>query len=655
MICNIKRYLCLVLVLIILLLSLSACSNNTVSDAIPELTKNDVLSTSAIETPLSTILQTETMEPSPDMTVESAAVSTEDTELYGLESKQLNAIGMLNYLAVLLQDIKTATGNRVYLQEMFSSLSGNTHPDVVDSRTQSEITDVLSTLSDLRMLAEKREHLAYIYDQKRANAIYSALPNPLSVLNVVQSAKKSGSEDGSGMMVVASLVYMAADAISSYLSTNAQNELEYLDENWDLDEKEKGHLDKSQIDAFNYLMDMKNDFKLHGDQVLLTLNEKTVEDYIEIKNTNNVDRRIQALLDNQKTYEAYGDYWLLLANSYYEKGRYQECLEAVARFERLNVKLFRKDFEFAKTLPKAIVSGDHVLSPEEYESLAVKYLGLICDNTYIDNWDLRYFAAITYLDLYGRTKKEDYLNKAYDITRASLNKQIKKQIDLNKSYLADIKDSKIDTKGMSGQKKKDAEEYNKTLEENRKKELPPIYEPFWLNCNLLFSLANQMSVFDEERSKLDGMLHENDVPLFLNSTLDDYFWYTYDKKQNVYDCTAVEFKKGELIIPAVYVNDDSDITVELAETDTGTSCRIDDWILQKVDRKDKNNVNSYLATYKSDQAARYDYGSKNMTATVTIRTRDIPDIQVIRVYFSSTPDTIVGIVPLGIHFVRDEP
>lgn len=94
---------------------------------------------------------------------------------------------MLNHLAVLTQEINASQNSRMYMEEAYSMLINNTFPNAVDSRTLSQLTGILDTLEKYRMIAVKREHLDYVYEQNRAQAIRSAVPSPLGLMSAVQS------------------------------------------------------------------------------------------------------------------------------------------------------------------------------------------------------------------------------------------------------------------------------------------------------------------------------------------------------------------------------------------------------------------------------------------------------------------------------------
>ena len=563
----------------------------------------------------------------------SSAVET-GKAIDSLDSNQLRAINMLNYLTALLQDIHESKGNKVYLQEAFDALKDNTHPDI-DQTTQVYITDIMSTLNSLRMLAVKRERLQYIYEQEKAMAMKEAIPDSRAILNVVQST--------TWVKALISLTVMAADSVAEYLAASSTIDLQYLLDGWDLDDQEVSKIDQSQIDAFNYMVDIVRQANLHGEDALLAMNSSSVKDFIKIKNTENVHSRIQALLDNQKTYAAYGGYWILLARTYYELGQYEECLNAFECYESLNMDIFRNDYEYAGVIPVAIAAALETMPEREYITFADKRLNLLISNSDNNQWDLRYFAAMTYLDLYAKSQDNGYLKKSFDLVKNNINYLLNEQNEQNKTYMADV--VKVKTDKMKEKDKKEAEQVNKAREERRKKELPPVYEPLWLNCSLLLTLSDLYNIPAEEKSFIDSMLHPNGEALFLVKPLDDICWF--DKKDSSEEATGqIELKKGEILIPAKYICEDCRIVVTLTEGDQTTV--FEDWVIDKVDRKEKGELDTFTATFKSKTGSSHKYADEGM-AVVTIYPKNNADMPAITATYK-TVSSYVWFVQSDFHF-----
>ena len=149
---------------------------------------------------------------------------------------------MLNHLAVLTQEINASQNSRLYLEEAYSSLINNTYPNAVDSRTLSQLANILDTLEKHRMIAVKRERLEYMYEQNRAEALRAAVPSPLGLMSAVQSFSLA--------KLAASVVYLAVDSAASYASASAQADMQHLLDGWVLDDEAAAALHDSRKDAF---------------------------------------------------------------------------------------------------------------------------------------------------------------------------------------------------------------------------------------------------------------------------------------------------------------------------------------------------------------------------------------------------------------------
>ena len=226
------------------------------------------------------------------LTVSSSFVMTVHAEETLLSNEQRNAIAMLNYITVLTQDINSSKNSRLYMEEAYSTLINNTYPNAVDSRTLNQMTGLLDTMENYRMINVKRDRLQYIYEQNQAQAIRAAIPNPLGLISTIHSFSPA--------KLIASIVYMAVDSYTSYTSYTAEADLQYLKDGWALDDEEAAVLHESRKGTFSYMVKMVNDYGLPGD---LTLTEGTVEEFVNWKNNNNVVGRIQFLEANKKTYQ----------------------------------------------------------------------------------------------------------------------------------------------------------------------------------------------------------------------------------------------------------------------------------------------------------------------------------------------------------------
>lgn len=600
-----KSAVSLLVALFLTAVLLTGCSTDA-KPAASEVTATPVVTVEATQVPTATptVAPTNTPMPTSTPTVAPTAQPTATPNAAAsLTSPQRNSINMLNWLALLTQEINASSNNRMFIEEAYSLIVNETYPNAVDIHTQDRLRGIRDALTRYRMIDIKRERLEYIFDQNKAEAVRAAIPNPLTLMTAVQSASLA--------RLATTIVYMAVDSYTSYSSATTQAEMKYLQDGWALDDAESEVFYSLRSDAFDYMIDIVREYDLPGS---LALNEQAVNDFVKWKNEPNTTRRIQFFESKVETYRAFGGYWLVLAESYYQNGDYAKCLEAIHPYEELSTRIFRHDNEYAKVLPLAIASAAEVLPDAEYIPLVEKYAAAILDNCGNEDWALRYYAAQAYIGLYAKTEDTSYLHKAYGIVLDNVNGLVDTQTQQNETYLAKVVEAPIPA-GTSNAKSTEIKNYNTMLRERRKTELPPIYEPLLLNCDLLFALSNQLGLSTADQVKVDNILHPNGKPLFLNAFLDNQYRFSGKTAVDLSSDDMISFNGKEITVPVWMVSDYSAITLTiLSNTKTGT---ISDWTVSRVDRKTEGDVTSYRAVLKSPTADAYTY-IPEMTLTIDI-------------------------------------
>ena len=536
-------------------------------------------------------------------------VIVEPVEEANLTTIQRNSINMLNYITVLTQAINESSGSRVYLESAQSSLLNNIYPNAVDTKTQSQINNLWRTIDGYRMISVKRNRLEYIYDQNRAQALRQAIPNPLGLLSAVQS--------GGILKSAVSVLYMTVDAKTSYDAASTQADLQYLQNGWELDDAESEELSNSQLNLLNYMLDMVRNNDFPGEYALTV---DAVANFVKWTNETNLTRKINWFKANEETYCEFRTYWLELAKSYYQDNQYRNCLAAFERYEEVATRIFRKDNDYAEVIPMAIVSAKSTMSNDKYVDFADKYVAILLKNCTDDNWLLRYFAAQIYVDLYGITSERAYLLEAYDTIYDNVNELVDVQIALNDAYLDDITEIKAD-KDASKREKQEIKEYNKYLKEKRTTELPPVNEAFYLNCELLFALADELNVSYTKKDDIDNTIHEDGAPVFLNEALDNRFWARKNVPAIDPNDISVAFSGKKLVIPASYLTDRFAVTAVISD---GTV--LDDWQVEKVDRpKNSTACSEFMVTLVSKKGTDHEFSTGEIITVTVTPVADTPD------------------------------
>ena len=403
---------------------------------------------------------------------------------------------------------------------------------------------------------------------------------------------------------------MAVDSVTSYNAYNTEIEQEYLQDGWELDDEEAENLHDSRKRAFLYMIDIVQEYDIPGK---LALNETSIENFVTYQNKTNNAQKIQFFESEENTYNAFGSYWLELAECYYDAEEYEKCLDAISTYENVQTGIFRKDYEFAQVLPKVIVAAEEVYSGKEYVEYTEKHLKTLIDNTEKSEWSLRYFAAQMYMDLYAKTKESSYLNTAFDLVLNNVNYLAGEQNSMNKTYLSAVQEVTASDTATKDEKKQ-VKKYNKSLKEQRKIELPPVYEPLLVNCELLFALADECNISDTQKNRIEGILDS----AFLTTTIAQKYSFT---PENI--SVDATYDKDTLVLPASVVSENSVIKVSVS--DGGSTTVYDDWTVKEVDRANgDDDFDGFEVTYVSKSAGKQNW-SADSTVKVEITEPDADD------------------------------
>lgn len=469
----------------------------------------------------------------------------------------------------------------------------------------------MDTIENYRMITVKRKRLEYIYEQNRAQALRQKIPNPVGVLSAVQS--------GSILKSAASVLYMAVDSVSSYKAATSQADLQYIQDGWELEDQELTELHNSTKNALSYMFDMVRDYNFDGDYAL---SEEAIKDFVKWKSKpdSQLISKIEWFKSHKDTYQNFGRYWLELVKDYYNSEDYENCIESIRQYESVSTRIFRKDTDKANVLPMVIIAAKETLSEAEYIELANSYCSEIYDNTKDDDWSLRYFVAQIYMDLNILTKDELYLEKAYEIALGNVNVLVDEQRTLNKTYMEEIQKIEAD-KDSTKREKEEIKKYNKLLKEQRKVELPPVSEALYLNIELLFALANEMQVSDEEQKRINAILHENGNEIFLTKALDNRFWFGKKSEDINLDEVEISFDGENLSIPAAYIAEGYAIQMTISGGKKDT--QIEDWSVKKVKRpKKEKECSEFVVSFESKKAKDYKY---HVGDKITIKVDPVAD------------------------------
>ena len=559
----------------------------------------------------------------PESTEATTVIPTEEQkDEYGLTEQQRNSFSMLYYLAITAEEIRISKDNRLILDDIYTSLLNDINPGAIDETTQDHLKNLRDIIKSYINISVKRDRLQYIYNQDKAATIRSAIPNPLAVLSMTNSFdwKK----------LATSVVYTVVDSFNNYKRANESVDKEFLMSGWELDDEETATIQKNRERAFDYMVDIVQEYNLDGK---LTLNEKAIEKFAEICAIESVQQKIRRLESEENTYKLLGNYWLELADCYYETSQYQKCLDCVEKYNELATGIYRMDYNYVQILPKAIVAAQTVYSGDEYVTNVKAFADAIMENTTTEEWSIRYFAAQDYLDLYARTSESDYLDDAYNIAYDNVTILLDEQRAMNVTYLEGVKELTVDEpdyRFMTEEEKKEVEQeykdeqkrlkaYNKSLKETRKTELPSLYEPLVLNCELLFALADEINISNQEKSEIEAILQTGSNGVFMVDPINAHYSFSTNDFNR-----SIELQKDKVIIPVNLLSADAKVVVTV--TDNGQTVTFDDCVVTEV-KREGDTVDSFFAHVSSKQMKAYKWTADSRATVKITYGEDIDGLQ----------------------------
>lgn len=591
----------------LLTIGLFGCENNTKGSELVD-SNDDIVVTVEDDTNRS---GTENNEITGDNNEEATVVPDEE------ELKKLNSYSMLCYLAMISEQIQSSKNNKIMLKQIYDELNNEINPDAIDDDTQAHLDNLRSIIKSYMNIATKRERLQYMYNQEKASAIRSSIPNPINILAM------SNSLDWKKLALTT--VFTVVDSYNNYRNANDAADNEYLMSGWELDDEQLETMQNNSERSFNYMVDMVQKYGLDG---LKTLNEESIKEFVNIRSISSPYEKIKRLVAEEDTYTMFGSYWLELSDCYYETEQYEYCLQCIEKYEKLCANLFRKDPSLAQMLPKVLVAAQSIYSGDDLIRYEKEIAEKVIKNTASTDWSSRFFASQIYIDLYQKTDNKDYLGLAYKYVSENVACLLEEQRKLNNVYLNDVVEvtvkepdyafltaaqKKEKEKEYKSEKKK-AKEYNKQQKENRKTELPAMYEPLVLNCEWMFALANEVGVDDQEKQVVEEMLCTDSNGIFIVKPINDMFSFSTDA--NGYE---IQLSTSEIVIPVALLTEKSLISITVE--DDGNQTTFDDVTIKKVQRNEKE-IDSFFAYYTSKQMKQYEW-TENSIVNISITYNDV--------------------------------
>lgn len=155
-------------------------------------------------------------------------------------------------------------------------------------------------------------------------------------------------------------------------------------------------------------------------------------------------------------------------------------------------------------------------------------------------------------------------------------------------------------------------------------------ESLYLNCDLLFALADKLDISQLEKDKIDSILHDNNKQMFLTKALDNRFWFDHKNDMVKAKDITLEFNGKKLVVPATCVTDRSSIIVSVKRGKKKHV--IKDWKVKEVVRPKNSKVSDFEVTYESEKGSKYKYQDGDAITITIVPVSETPEENLVFTY-----------------------
>lgn len=411
----------------------------------------------------------------------------QQTDIGVNEIKKINdEIVLLNYIGIKIQEI-IETKSTVTLTDTINMIQkGGLRIDKIsDPVTKEYLLKLFDKALDWKLNDMERSHAQLLYDQKDAKAMNEALKPSVAGLIATTAVSALTKDPFSFALSAGTLV---ADRVNAYNRSLEESESEFGEIKFQLDKEDIKIIEGIKSEFFAYTGTKVDVLKKEISNInSLYVTQTLAGDYSNLLKNKNIALRKSELKRIKSQFEGYPSINLELASCYYEQGEYKEeeykeCVFAVDKYLETRGDIFNYDPELTTVYPLAFSAASKYMSTKEYEDYATEHLKFI-NNTFepaLERGDInnrlplfRYKIALIYLDLFNKTGKMEYIDKAYEKSKANLGALVKKQ------------------------------------EELRKEDELAVYDLLISNLEVLKATAKKKNISKDEKELLDNILYGN--------------------------------------------------------------------------------------------------------------------------------------------------
>lgn len=473
-------------------------------------------------------------------------VSSDDvkTEAVNEESSKItNEIMLMNFIGVRLEEI-IRTESTILLKDTIDLIQkGGIKFTTIDVETQKYLISLFERTTDWKLEDMDRSRLLYNYSQKESRAMSEALKPGAMALLTTAVASAVTKDPLTAALSVGSLV---ADGVSSYYGSLEESEQQYDDGNFKLDKERLKTIDKIKSDFFVYCNEMRIKNNIPNEMIIYP---KKAEDYSENLLDTNLTRKLNYFQesDNKGLFDGLPSVHLELAKCYFEKDDYKKCVSEIDKYIESGVNIFNNDENLINTLPLGFAAASKYMSSSDYETYVVKNMkyaeeleNLLVSGDIKNTLPMfKYKNILVYMDLYRKTNKKEYLDKAYDKCKSNVIPLVREQRKLEKQDKMAINELLIN------------------------------------NLEALKALAEKKGINNNEKKELNELIFGDRIRIFNNYPLSEHYYFgNYKNEMDDYTVsldevymylnsdTYSEDTYASIDLPSNFVTNDAEIYLQ---------------------------------------------------------------------------------------------
>lgn len=453
----------------------------------------------------------------------------QQTDIGVNEIKKINdEIVLLNYIGIKINEIIEAESIVTLTDTINMILNGIKIDKISNADTREYVLKLFDKALEWKLNDMERSRAQLLYDQKDAKAMNEALKPSVASLIATTAVSALTKDPFSTALSIGTLV---ADRVNAYNSSLEESESEFAEKEFQFKKNGIKIIEDIKKDFFEYTAKRVDALKNEISNInSLYVTPKQAGDYAFYLKNKNITLRKSEFERIKSLFEGYPSINLELASCYYELGEYKEeeykeCVLAVDKYLQIRGDIFNYDPELTTVYPLAFSAASKYMSTKEYEDYATKHLKFI-NNTFepdLERGDItnrlplfRYKIALVYLDLFNKTGKMEYIDRAYEKSKANLGALVKIQEEL-------IKEDKF-----------------------------AVYDLLISNLEVLKATAKKKNISKDEKELLDNILYGNS-DLFPTVLLREC--YSFGDRNTEYNKIIDEALKEEFEVTNENTND----------------------------------------------------------------------------------------------------